>query len=256
MGADTAVEIADNTLDMMIAKQMRGEDWMSDEEMRNELLLCRSSFLPLVGAPQPTRTPMCKAHVADLAAGTETSSTTLAWALKYFTKHPEVQHKLRAHVFERVPGIADAPPTFEDVRATKLPYLEAVVHECLRLSRTAGGFARDCIKDVTINGVFIPKGTFIVMTTGNSWDDTAPGPEVDSERKVGYWAEGTAHVFNPERWLDASGEFNLDAGPSTPFSGGTRGCMGKSLAVSFVEIASVLKADIVSCSRCASSLLS
>ena len=35
MGADAAVETATNTLDLMVARELKGEDWMSDEEMRD-----------------------------------------------------------------------------------------------------------------------------------------------------------------------------------------------------------------------------
>jgi cytochrome P450 len=57
--------------------------------------------------------------------------------------HPEVQYKLRRHVLERLPELQDRPPNFEDLSATNTPYLEAVVHETLRISRTAGGYARE-----------------------------------------------------------------------------------------------------------------
>lgn len=56
--------------------------------------------------------------------------------------------------------------------------------------------------------------------------------ESANKRKVGYWAAGTGHVFDPERWLDERGELDLSVGPSLPFSQGQRGCFGKNLAVS------------------------
>ena len=43
VGADIAVETATNTLDMMVARELRGEDWMTDEEMRDELYLCEAT---------------------------------------------------------------------------------------------------------------------------------------------------------------------------------------------------------------------
>jgi len=42
-----------------------------------------------------------------------------------------------------MPELQDRPPTLEDLTPGKLPYLEAVVQETLRLSRTAGGYSRD-----------------------------------------------------------------------------------------------------------------
>jgi hypothetical protein len=73
MGADAAVELADNTLDMMVARELRGDDFMPDEDMRDELVVCEWSELVVRIRIQ------IQAHSADLLAGTETSATTLAW---------------------------------------------------------------------------------------------------------------------------------------------------------------------------------
>jgi cytochrome P450 len=173
-----------------------------------------------------------------------------------------------------MPELQDRQPTFEDLNAVNLPYLEAVVHETLRLSRTAGGYAREsehhsvpgqavaneiAKKDVTVLGHRIPKGTTVVFTTATGTEDltnptaaslspTAAPPVTDvlirhtealadvrydssATRKVGYWAAGTGHLFDPERWMTSKGEFDPYAGPSMPFSLGQRGCFGKNLAV-------------------------
>jgi cytochrome P450 len=118
LGMETAMELADNTLDLMVAREMKGEDWMPDQEMKDEVY-------------------------QYLLAGTETSGTTLSWWIKYMTNHPEIQIKLRKHILEKVPELSDRQPTFEDLNAVTTPYLEAVVHEALRLSRTASGYGRD-----------------------------------------------------------------------------------------------------------------
>lgn len=59
------------------------------------------------------------------------------------TVYPEVQCKLRKSVLDAIPELQDRPPSFDDLTAAKLPYLEAVVQETLRLSRTAGGYSRE-----------------------------------------------------------------------------------------------------------------
>lgn len=118
-------------------------------------------------------------------------------------------------------------------------------------------------QDVVILGQHVPKGTVVVCSTRTGYEDrstpafTAPSSSATSSadtanaavrvndslealrgdvpiRKVGYWAAGTATSFDPQRWLDAEGNFNLNAGPSVPFSQGQRGCFGKNLAVSGV----------------------
>ena len=190
------------------------------------------------------------------------------------TNSPSIQRKLRDHIIARKPQLQDRQPTFEDLNATTLPYLEAVVYETLRLSRTAGGYAREgehhsapgqaiadeiAKKDVTVLGHRIPKGTTVVFTTATGTEDlstptaapylpnAAPAGtdalirqtealadvryDPSAARKIGYWAAGTGHLFDPERWMTSKGEFDPYAGPSMPFGLGQRGCFGKNLAV-------------------------
>lgn len=63
VGADAAVETATNTLDMMVARELRGEDWMSEAEMRDELYLCEFgglSYSPQTSSrEQKPRRPPC-----------------------------------------------------------------------------------------------------------------------------------------------------------------------------------------------------
>ena len=124
-------------------------------------------------------------------------------------------------------------------------------------------------KDVVILGNRVPKGTLVMVPTVVGYEDRSTpifaAPEsmssssslvssVDSSddenvavhrseslssvrgdapsRKVGFWASGSGLEFNPDRWLDEKGNFDLNAGPSLPFSSGQRGCFGKNLAVS------------------------
>lgn len=59
------------------------------------------------------------------------------------TNHPEIQRKLRAHLLDRLPQLLDRAPTFDDLTTSNVPYLEAVIHETLRLSRTTPGYTRE-----------------------------------------------------------------------------------------------------------------
>ena len=40
LGADNAADLADNTLDMMVGRELKGDDFMSVNEMRDELYQC------------------------------------------------------------------------------------------------------------------------------------------------------------------------------------------------------------------------
>ena len=199
-----------------------------------------------------------------LVAGTETSAVNLAWYLKFMTNNPDVQRKLRSHLLELIPELQDRDMTYEDVDAGKVPYLEAVVQECLRVARVASGFAREgksysktltaARVDTTVLGYTIPKGTIVITPTsfhdededyatwgnGNAKEaaDAINEKRHDKNRRAGFWKGGSARSFIPERWLKKDGSFDANAGPTMPFSNGQRGCYGKNLAVS--------------CSRCGS----
>ena len=95
----------------------------------------------------------------------------------------------------------------------------------------------------------IPRGTLVVLQTAfdhedesdpNWGDPTATfaadqaasldSLRTDKRRQAGFWEADTGAKFDPDRWMK-DGEFDMAAGPSLPFSGGQRGCFGKSLAV-------------------------
>lgn len=106
--------------------------------------------------------------------------------------------------------------------------------------------------DVIILGKRIPAGTTIIFPTVTGVEDlhnpifAVPGAETDNARaandilsslreptavrRVGYWEPDTGHLFQPERWIK-DGRFDINAGPSLPFSLGQRACFGKNLAV-------------------------
>lgn len=67
-----------------------------------------------------------------------------------------------------------------------------------------------------------------------------PLRDASASRKTGYWKAGTGRSFDPERWLDDEGRFEINAGPSLPFSVGQRSCFGKNLAVSWVNDARII----------------
>jgi hypothetical protein len=117
----------------------------------------------------------------------------------------------------------------------------------------------------------IPKGTVLLGITATGWEDASTpvyaGDSADDEdtiarsqrlqgvrtdktaRKYGFWEAGTGRKFMPERWIDAAGLFDPNAGPSLPFSTGQRACFGKNLAVSgFPSRPLILTAQLLSAS--------
>ncbi|XP_047442829.1 uncharacterized protein LOC125009169 [Mugil cephalus] len=145
-------------------------------------------------------------------AGTETTSTTLLWALVYLIKNPDVQEKVHAEI-DTVIG-QTRPPVMAD--RTNLPYTDAVIHEIQRIGNIVPLNAfRMAAKDTTLGGYMIPKGTALVpILTSVLFDKTE-------------WE--TPDDFNPNHFLDAQGKF-VKKDAFLPFSAGKRVCLGEGLA--------------------------
>uniref|UniRef100_A0A8C0EN07 Cytochrome P450 2J2 n=1 Tax=Bubo bubo TaxID=30461 RepID=A0A8C0EN07_BUBBB len=155
---------------------------------------------------------MVQTVVDLLLGGTETTSTTLLWALLYMVQYPEIQEKVQREI-----EAALEPShliSYEDRK--KLPYTNAVIHEALRFSNvTSVGVPRQCVKNTTLLGFDIKKGTLVLPNLHSV--------VYDSE----HWA--TPWKFNPNHFLDLDGNFvNKEA--FLPFSAGHRVCLGEQMA--------------------------
>ena len=149
-------------------------------------------------------------------AGSETTSTTLTWAVLYMARYPEVQAKVQEELdmvvgSGRLPSLQDKP---------LLPYTEAVVMEIQRYANIVpSGVNHTSHRDIEVNGQLIPAGALVlplmaeILKVANSTHSTLPqGP---------YWGDG--ETFRPERFLDSEGKCRKDD-HLIPFSiGGIRG---------------------------------
>ncbi|XP_021967099.1 farnesoate epoxidase [Folsomia candida] len=146
-------------------------------------------------------------------AGTDTTSTTLAWLMMYLSKFPDVQTKFHEEI-ESVTGNS-RPTTISD--RSKMPYTEALLAETLRFSTiTPQGVQHRALKDQEYHGYFIPKDTVI----------TANVFHIHSDPKV--W--GDPENFRPTRFLSPDGKTFQRHEALIPFSTGRRQCLGESLA--------------------------
>uniref|UniRef100_UPI0037E8B35C cytochrome P450 2J6-like n=1 Tax=Semicossyphus pulcher TaxID=241346 RepID=UPI0037E8B35C len=145
-------------------------------------------------------------------AGTETTSTTLLWALVFLIQNPDIQDKVQAEIDRvigqnRLPTMADRP---------NLPYTDAVIHEIQRFGNIVPlNGLRMASKDTILGGYFIPKGTALIPSlTSVLFDKTE-------------WE--TPDRFNPGHFLTSEGKF-VKREALLPFSAGKRVCLGESLA--------------------------
>uniref|UniRef100_A0A8C4TJN3 Cytochrome P450, family 2, subfamily V, polypeptide 1 n=1 Tax=Erpetoichthys calabaricus TaxID=27687 RepID=A0A8C4TJN3_ERPCA len=145
-------------------------------------------------------------------AGTETTSTTLRWALLYLMKYQDVQEKVQKEI-DAVLG-RDQPPSMQD--RTNLPYTDAVIHEIQRMADIVPlNMARKADEEFSLGGCIIPKNTTVLVNLNSvlfdeeEWDDP--------------------FTFKPERFLDANGKFSKNDAFFV-FSAGKRSCLGEPLA--------------------------
>uniref|UniRef100_A0A665THJ9 Uncharacterized protein n=1 Tax=Echeneis naucrates TaxID=173247 RepID=A0A665THJ9_ECHNA len=151
--------------------------------------------------------------VFDLfVAGTETTSTTLRWALLYMAKYTEIQEKVQAEI-DRVIG-QSRQPSMED--RPKLPYTDAVIHELQRISNIVPlSLPHVTKREVQLEGYKIPKGVTVIPNLTSVLFDKST------------WE--TPYTFNPGHFLNKEGKFVKQAA-FIPFSLGKRACLGENLA--------------------------
>jgi len=104
------------------------------------------------------------------------------------------------------------------LQLAQLDYVEACMHETMRLKPVAPFLPLQALKDTVVGDVAVPAGTVVIsLLRHDSIDD-------------GFVPEG--QVFRPERWL---GEDGLSPGSakriSMPFGAGPRICPGRYLAL-------------------------
>ena len=92
-------------------------------------------------------------------AGSETTATTLKWALLYMARYPSVQKKVQ----QEMDTVIDhgLPPSLKD--KPNLPYTEAVLMEIQRYANILpNGANHSSGKDIVVNRLTIPAGTLVI----------------------------------------------------------------------------------------------
>ncbi|KAH0764460.1 hypothetical protein KY285_000331 [Solanum tuberosum] len=167
-----------------------------------------------------------KAIIFDIfVAGTETSSTTIDWAMVEMMRNPSVLFKAQAEVRNAFRG----KETFDENDVEELKYLKLVIKETFRLHPPIPLLMpRECREEVDINGYTIPLKTKVMV---NAW---AIG------RDPKYWND--PECFKPERFEQISVDFIGNNFEFLLFGSGRRMCPGISfgLANVFFPLAKLL----------------
>lgn len=165
--------------------------------------------------------------LANINAGSDTTSSTLSGMLYLLLSNPRVMAKLTQEVRDfTANGRLSEYPTFKECQ--QMPYLDAVLKETLRLHSAVGLPLWRVVPEggVEIAGKFIPEGTNVGI---NAWV---------AHRNPKVWGSD-AEEFRPERWLEAQAE--AEAGNKErlqrmeayylPFGGGSRTCIGRHISI-------------------------
>ncbi|CAN0913223.1 Cytochrome P450 89A9 [Linum grandiflorum] len=159
-----------------------------------------------------------------LNSGTDTTVTTLQWAMANLVKHPSIQEKLREEIDRVVPPGSE----IRDEDLKEMRYLNAVVLETLR-RHPPGHFIlpRAVTEDTKLGGYDIPRCAIINVTVADMGRDPA------------VWEDPME--FRPERFLLEGGEgeeFDFKGVKGIkmmPFGAGRRVCPAITVAILHLE---------------------
>uniref|UniRef100_A0A5B6Z161 Geraniol 8-hydroxylase-like n=1 Tax=Davidia involucrata TaxID=16924 RepID=A0A5B6Z161_DAVIN len=153
------------------------------------------------------------------AAGTDTTSSTLEWAMAEILHNPKTLSKAQAELEQT---IGRGHPV-EESDIARLPYLQAIVKETMRLHPAIPFLLpRKVEADVEICGFTVPKDTQVLV---NAW---AIG------RDPSIWVN--PNLFMPERFLGSQVDVRGRDFELIPFGAGRRICPGLPLAVRMVHL--------------------
>ncbi|XP_076464413.1 cytochrome P450 3A8-like [Babylonia areolata] len=153
-----------------------------------------------------------------LVAGYETTSTTLQYLTYNLALHPHLQEK----VFEEIKQhLGDDKPTYESV--SQLKYLEATIHETLRLFPPLAMVNRQAQDPTDIKGIHIPAGCGVTIPIYSIMHDPEYFPDPE--------------VFDPSRYAEENMAKIHPVTNELPFGYGPRKCIGMRLAMLEIKMA-------------------
>ncbi|MEU4890037.1 MULTISPECIES: cytochrome P450 [Streptomyces] len=170
----------------------------------------------LINARSDEDTPLNDRELRDqvlvfLLAGSDTTATSLTFALYLLARHREVQDATRAEVLSVLGGRRPAPADLD-----ALPGLERVLKEAMRLYPAAPVLIRRAVRATVVEGRAIPAGAYVYVS-----------PWV-THRHPSYWPQ--PERFDPERFRP-----ERESGRSRyawfPLGGGPRSCIGNHFAM-------------------------
>ncbi|MEV0008984.1 cytochrome P450 [Streptomyces sp. NPDC047973] len=145
-------------------------------------------------------------------AGTETTASVLSWVFYELARNPDLE---RAVLAELDTVLDDRPVAFADL--PRLPYLDRVVRETLRLHHTGWLVTRRTVTPTRLGPWSIPADTELAYCQHALHRDPALFPD--------------PLTFDPDRWLDDAQADAIVPGAFLPFGAGKHKCIGDRFAL-------------------------
>ncbi|XP_024976672.1 flavonoid 3'-monooxygenase [Cynara cardunculus var. scolymus] len=157
------------------------------------------------------------------AAGTDTSSSTVEWAMAELIRHPQLMKQAQ----EEMDTVVGRDRLVSELDLSRLTFLEAIVKETFRLHpSTPLSLPRIASESCEVNGYYIPKGSTLLV---NVWA-IARDPKM--------WTDPLE--FRPSRFLPGGEKPNANVKGNDfeiiPFGAGRRICAGMSLGLRMVQL--------------------
>ncbi|KAJ0723652.1 putative flavonoid 3'-monooxygenase [Helianthus annuus] len=156
-------------------------------------------------------------------AGTDTSSSTVEWAIAELIRHPQLLKQAQ----EEMDNIVGRERLVTESDLGQLTFLQAIVKETFRLHpSTPLSLPRIASESCEVDGYYIPKGSTLLV---NVWA-IARDPKM--------WTDPLE--FRPSRFLPGGEKPNVDVKGNDfeviPFGAGRRMCAGINLGLRMVKL--------------------
>ncbi|CAG2177049.1 unnamed protein product [Oppiella nova] len=147
-----------------------------------------------------------------IAAGYETTATQLCFMTRLLALNPNHQNRL----VDEIKTTFDDNADIDYDRLMKMPFLDAFVKEIMRINCSVNRIDRITTNDTYLGGIFVPKGTVIIIPIWALHVDPDHFPD--------------PMEFKPDRFMPHNENLIKDY-TYLPFATGPRNCIGMRFAL-------------------------
>eukprot|EP00253_Pinus_taeda_P003173 PITA_03173 len=154
------------------------------------------------------------------AAGMDTSSSTVEWAMAELIRHPEMMRRCQEELDSVVNG---ERRMLKELDLQNLPYLQAVIKETLRLHPSVPLLVpRMSAEACEVEGYYIPKNCRLLV---NAWA---------MQRDSAVWERPLE--FDPDRFVGSTVDVRGNDFEVIPFGAGRRVCAGMNMGMRMMQL--------------------